>query len=349
MSMGRSGWRLALVALAAGTPARADTPTVVLKQPIQHAATIDLSLRAADAATIARSLGEALGGTVQIEGTLPTLVTLDLQGAGARAALDGVVTALNGSWRPIYTVTAAAAAPGARRPTPVGRTVTANLDQVSPRAALMLVARAGGGTLVLAPELSKMVSLSVKEMPVEEALDEVTRQVGATWSVAYVIKAGSASLPPPVAAAPPAVTPPSSRVSRTQPASRGLPPGFSSQAVPRDVLNDPRSFPMPFAPRSQGAPAAPATDPNAAKMLAEGLSRVMQMPPAQRRLAVKDFAGQIDQQFRQMQALPAPRRNEQMASMRPLYQAAQRTYSGLTPDQRREFEPLITVFNRWMR
>ena len=79
------------------------------------------------------------------------------------------------------------------------------------------------------------------------------------------------------------------------------------------------------------------------------MARVMQMPPAQRRAAVKDFAGQIEQQFKQMQSLPGSRRTEQMAAMRPLYQAASRVYSGLTPDQRREFQPIVEVFNRWMR
>jgi hypothetical protein len=88
---------------------------------------------------------------------------------------------------------------------------------------------------------------------------------------------------------------------------------------------------------------------DAGKMLSEGLTRVMQMPPAQRRMAVKDFATQIDQQFRQMQGLPGPRRAEQMTAMRPVYEGAMRTYKGLTPDQRREFKPIVDVFTRWMR
>jgi hypothetical protein len=86
-----------------------------------------------------------------------------------------------------------------------------------------------------------------------------------------------------------------------------------------------------------------------AKLLSEGLLRVMQMPPAQRRNAVKDLAAQLDLQFRQMQTLPGPQRAEQMAAMRPLFQAATRTYSGLTPDQRGEFQPVMDVFKRWMR
>ena len=38
-----------------------------------------------------------------------------------------------------------------------------------------------------------------------------------------------------------------------------------------------------------------------------------------------------------------------MNGMRPVYQGAMRTYGGLTPDQRREFQPIVDVFKRWMR
>src|SRR5438128_816090 len=83
----------------------------------------------------------------------------------------------------------------ARRPLPLGRTVTANLDRVSPRAALSLVARAGGGTLNLPADLTQSVTLVANDTPVEQALDDLTRQAGAAWSVTYVIK-GAATPPP---------------------------------------------------------------------------------------------------------------------------------------------------------
>ena len=84
-------------------------------------------------------------------------------------------------------------------------------------------------------------------------------------------------------------------------------------------------------------------------MLALGLTQVMKMPPAQRQGAVKDFALQLDQQFRQMQLLPEQSRLAQMSAMRPVYQAALRTYNGLVPAQRHEFQPIIDVFKRWIR
>jgi hypothetical protein len=34
--------------------------------------------------------------------------------------------------------------------------------------------------------------------------------------------------------------------------------------------------------------------------------------------------------------------------MRPVYEAAQRTYQGLTPSQQREFQPVLDVFKRWL-
>jgi hypothetical protein len=336
---------------APGLWAQEEPPAVVLKQAARPVgASVNVHLQAADAAAIARNLGAALGGTVRIEGTPAAAVTLDLQGVAPRAALDAAATALNGSWRPIYSMSAGATNTVSRRPVPLGRTVTASMDGVSARTALSLVARGGGATVEMVGELSQRVKLDLKEIPVEQALDEIARQAGANWSVIYLLKAGTAaaaSSPQPTRA--PVTAPNGGRVpgSTANPTlNRGGTRGPGLQGAPQDALNEQRFFPMPFA----GPPQAPPPpDPSAAKMLGEGMARVMQMPPAQRRAAVKDFTSQIEQQFRQMQSLPGPRRTEQMAAMRPLYQAASRVYSGLTPDQRREFQPIVEVFNRWMR
>jgi hypothetical protein len=125
-----------------------------------------------------------------------------------------------------------------------------------------------------------------------------------------------------------------------------LPPGAGRTG---NLPNGSRAFPVPFAGQPKTATPAPGTGNDAAKMLSQGLTQVMKMPPAQRKMAVKDFATQLDQQFRQIQGMTAARRSEQMAAMRPVYEGAMRTYVGLTPDQRREFEPIVEVFNRWMR
>jgi len=328
--------------------AQEQTPAVVLKQAARPAgASISFHLQAANAATIAQSLGTALGGTVRFEGTPPAPVTLDLQGVAPRAALDALATALYGSWHCIYTMSARGTTVASRRPVPLGRTVTASLDGVSARTALTLIARGGGATVEMVGELPQRVKLDLKEMPVEQALDVIARQAGANWSVIYVLKAGSAPLTP--SSRTTQTTPNGNRVTGStvpSPHDRGATRGLGLQGAPQDGLNEPRFFPTPFADPPQ---APPRPDPNAAKMLGEGMARVMQMPPAQRRAAVKDFASQIEQQFKQMQSLPGPRRTEQMASMRPLYQAASRVYGGLTPDQRREFQPIVEVFNRWMR
>jgi len=264
--------------------------------------------------------------------------------------LDALAAALYGSWHCIYTMSAGATPVNSRRPVSLGRTVTASLDGVSARTALALIARGGGATVELVGELPQRVKLELKEMPVEQALDEIARQAGANWSVIYVLKVGSAPLTPSSQTTQTAPTVPDgnrfqgsiANSTHDRSASRGL----GLRGAPQDGLKEQRSFPMPFADPSQ---ASPRPDPNAAKMLGEGMTRVMQMPPAQRRAAVKDFASQIEQQFKQMQSLPGARRTEQMASMRPLYQAATRVYGGLTPDQRREFQPIVEVFNRWMR
>lgn len=336
MQLRQYGFALAAATLVASCAwAQSSPPTVILSQPIRSSgAVVDVKLQAADASVIAQTLGNALGGTVRIEGALPAPVTLDLSGATARAALDAVAHALYGTWRTAYTVTAGAAPAGAQRPVALGRTVTANLTDVSAHAAFALVARAGGGTLDLPPGIDKSVTLVARDEPVETALDDIAKQAGVAWSVAYTLTPG---VGPPAPARPqPAVQPNTSRVRPTLPgATLQLP------ASPGAALSGIRSFPMPGPP--------PGTGDNAGKMLAQGLAQVMKMPAAQRKGAVKDFAMQLDQQFRQMQLLPEPRRMDQMQAMRPVYQAALRTYNGLVPAQRREFQPIIDVFNRWIR
>jgi hypothetical protein len=327
---GLSLW-LATLTVAGGW-AQSGPPAVVLSQPIQATgATVDVSLHSADAATLAQTLSRALGGKVRLEGNLSAPVTLDLAGATVHAALDAVAGAVSGTWRPVYRVTAGAASPAAARPVPLGRQVNAILANVSARAAFALVARAGGGTLELPPDLDQRVNLVANDLPVEQALDELAKQTGAAWSVTYLLKPG-VILPSP----------------RPQPSAAGTSPAPRSQfllrgtlpangSLPRASLKERDSFPMP------------GTGDNAGKMLVRGLTRVMQMPPAQRQSAVREFALQLDQQFLQVQSLPPPRRLEQMTAMRPVYQAALRTYNGLVPAQRREFQPIIEVFSRWVR
>ena len=185
MNLRPSGCCLALAMLAVSpVGAEPSPPSVVLEQPIRHTAgTVEVNLQAADGATLSQTLGNALGGTVQVEGAAPAPVTLDLQGLSGRAALDAVAGALHGSWRPVYVVTVGGTPADGHRPLLLGRTVTANLENVSARAALALVARAGGGTVQLSGDLPKNVTLVAKEMPVEQALDEVAQQAGANWSV----------------------------------------------------------------------------------------------------------------------------------------------------------------------
>jgi hypothetical protein len=344
MNLRPSGICLALTVLAA-CPAGAETapPSVVLGQPIRHTAgTVEVTLQAADGPMLSQMLGNALGGTVQVEGVMPAPVTLDLQGVSGRAALDAVAAAMHGSWRPVYVVSAGAGTAGDRRPMALGRVVTANLENVSARAALALVARAGGGTLALSGDLPKTVTLVAKEMPVEAALDNLAQQAEASWSVTYVIKPGIAPPSPQPAAAP---NNNSGFRPRLTPAGQ-FSPGISRPGAPPNAA---RAFPMPFAGQPPKPAAAPGIGTDAAKMLSEGLTRVMQMAPPQRQMAVKDFATQLEQQFRQIQNLPGPRRSEQMAAMRPVYEGALRTDKGLTPDQRREFKPIIDVITRWMR
>jgi hypothetical protein len=346
------GLGIALSASAlSGSWAQERTPTVVLKPSDQATVgTVSVNLREADAGAISQALSNALRAIVRIEGAVASPVTLELHGVSGRAALDAVAVAVRGTWKPAYSLTEGVSPSAARPPVTVGRTVTADLTGVSARTALSLVARGAGGSVEMVSELPQPVTLKVEAMPVEQALDEIARQVGGNWSATYVIRPGTAPAPkptPPGANPVPATSSPrQSRLSPSPAPSRSLPRGLVPEGVPEDGLNDRRSFPKPF---ETQPPAAPRPDPNAAKMLGEGMIRMMQMPPAQRRAAVKDFASQIDQQFRQMQSLPAARRTEQMAAMRPLYQAATRTYSGLTPDQKREFQPIVEAFNRWMR
>ena len=196
-------FRVALVLSMLAVPggwAQSGPPAVVLSQPIHSTgAAVEANLQSADATTLAQTLGSALGGTVRIDGTVPGPVTLDLTGAPPRAALDAVARALYGTWRPIYSVTAGAAPTGGPHPAALGRTVTANLTDVSARAAFALVARAGGGSLELPSSIDKNVTLVVNDAPVEAALDDLAKQTGATWAITYVLMPG---VGPPTAAHP---------------------------------------------------------------------------------------------------------------------------------------------------
>src|SRR5438128_2657196 len=141
MNLRPTGVCLALAMLTV-SPAGAESsaPTVVLEQPLRHTAgTVEVTLHAADGATLSQTLGNALGGTVQVEGAAPAPITLDLQGVSGRAALDAVAAAVHGTWRPVYLVTAGAAPASGRRPLPLGRQVTSSLENVSARAAVAVI------------------------------------------------------------------------------------------------------------------------------------------------------------------------------------------------------------------
>lgn len=342
MTLRRFGLGLVLGLLAPGAWAQAGTPAVILTQPIHSTgAELEVNLQAVDAAALAQQLGTALGATVRVEGVVTAPVTVDLEGMPARAALDAVAGALHGSWRSVYTITPGAAPAGTPAPVPLGRKVTASLDEVSAHAAFALVARAAGGTLEMPPDLTTPVTLDAKQMPVEQALDTLAKQTATRWSVTYFFKPGVAP-PPPAPRTAPERRPAASR-SLQEPLGRFSPGSGQPSAAP----NERRAFPMPFG-GSASAPAA-GMGADAGKMLARGLAQVMQIPAPQRGRAVNDFAAQLDQQFRQMAQMPQQQRMQQMTAMRPVYAAALRTYNGLVPAQRREFLPIIEVFRRWLR
>src|SRR5438270_4514093 len=166
MNLRPPGMCLAFAMLAVSpVGAQSSPPSVALGEPIRHTqGSVEVTLQAADGATLSQMLGNALGGTIQVEGVAPPPVTLDLQGVSGRAALDAVAGALHGSWRPVYVVTAGAPPAAGRRPLPLGRKVTSSLENVSARAAFALVARAGGGVVQMSGDLPKNVTLVAKEM-----------------------------------------------------------------------------------------------------------------------------------------------------------------------------------------
>jgi hypothetical protein len=291
---------------------------------------VTLRLREATAAEVAAALTAALGATVVVDGPAVQRVSLELEEATGAQALDRAAAALGGRWQTIYLVEPATA--GGRRGSgargvATGHTVTLRLEGVAAGAALTAVARAAGAQLEWVGPPAGSVTLDAVNLPVEEALDRVTEQIGARWSARYRLIPGSNAAPAG------AVLPPTPEPTPRAP---------TEELVP---LTPPAGWPP-----ARGSAARRAPDTAALRyMLTNELARLLQTEPGARSPAVRRYTARLEHLLNGLVALPPAEQARRVEPLRRLFRSGLRAFGGLTPDQQSDFRPVIEVFRRWTR
>jgi hypothetical protein len=191
-------------ALVAGTLpwAHADGSAPAAKP--QGAAHLTLEINHASKAEAAKRLGEALGGEVRFEGTIPETLSVSLKDATVPAALKRVAAAVGGDVERVFRLSkseAASAAPAAR----TGMNLALRLKDTPCAAAAQMVARMANARIESEGEIAGTVSLGGEEVPLEEVLDTIARSAGMKWRPVYIFRVAAA------AAAPRTSPPPASR------------------------------------------------------------------------------------------------------------------------------------------
>jgi hypothetical protein len=327
-------WTLALVSSAAGTPAQSSAANS------RSSLAITLTLKEAPADEAAKSLGVALGASIRLVPTEGSWrhVTLQLVETGPLEALDRLAAAVNGRWQPVYSLRRAAPdeAP-APPPFATGRRVTLNLENVAPRVALSTVAAADKGVLEGTAAEEPRLSLKLDDVAVEEGMNRVVGALGLVWTRGFQIVLGSVRSGSPL----PAGSPDSGRAA----------PGGSSEPAqmphPAEKLFSLTEPPSAQAPMSERTP--PVKSPDLARALSDGMARLMQVEPARRGSAIRQFAQQVERGLREVDLLPVPEQSQQRTRLARVYQSGMRMYRGLTPDQQQEFRPLFDVLRRWLK
>jgi hypothetical protein len=218
-----------------------------------------------------------------------------------------------------------------------GRRVTLDLENAEPRAALITVALADAGLLASTPPTGTPITVKLEDVPVEAAMDRVAFQLGLTWRRTFRLIPGTGPAPGsqlPV---------PGPRQQLSEPAAP--PGGAPGSREPRQKL-----YSLTDPPGAEPAPDRGSASRRAdiARALSDGLTRVMQLDPARRGAAIRQFALQVERGLGEVNGLPAQERAHHRAQIARIYQSGMRLYRGLTPDQQREFRPFFDVLRRWL-
>jgi len=295
---------------------------------------VTMVLRDATPLEVAAALSEALGVQVSAppDTGAPPRATLQLVEVTPLEALNRAAAAFHGRWFSVFAVLPAV--PGAPSPPPpfrTGRRVSLDLGDTEPRTALSTVARAAGGELATSQVSGARITIQLDEAPVEEAMDRIAAKIGHTWSRTFRLVPGR-----PLADGTPAVNPPDAAngtaVRASHPRTQAL---FS--------LTDPTE------PNGQAAGRGPAVRRlDLARALSDGLTRLMQVDPAHRRGAVRQFAQQVERGLKEVSGLTPEEQVSQRTRVATVYRSGMRVFRGLTPDQQAEFRPLFDVLRRWL-
>lgn len=308
--------------------------------PSAAGAPITLHVRDVSAEELAGVLSAALRAEVRVEGAGSRRVSLALDGVSPSELIEQAAAALGGFWQPVLIVERAAAPEGeappsttpelgrqpSRSPLRMGRTVTLRLAGVSARTALGMVARAAGARLQIADDFTGSVSAEVENLPVEEAMDGLIAQIGATWRLGLVVTAGPELPPAPAGAG----TADRSATKQLMPVPLVPPPGVFDDLQPQS--------------RALSAVGIPALR----KALTRDLARLLQTDPADRVHAAQEYAARLEQMLKDAAEGSRIVAQGRLAPLRPLFKSGLRAFGGLTPDQKAEFRPVIDLLRRWM-
>jgi hypothetical protein len=223
--------------------------------------------------------------------------------------------------------------------------VTLHVQSAAAGPVLAAVALADGGILATPPPAdAPRIDVDLENVPVEAGMDRVAAELGLAWTRSFEIL-------------PETVIPVTPRGATTSEAghehSGGLRPGAADPRTEGTHSSpgptNPTLYPLAGAQDAAGsAPRRTGAHSDLARVVADGLTRVMQMDPRARRPAIRQFAQQLETRLREINDLPAAERAQQRERLDRVYHSSLRLYRGLTPDQQQEFRPLFDVLRRWL-
>jgi len=280
-----------------------------------------LTLPELPAEEAAKAVSQILGAEVTVEGAGSRRGALQVTASSPSELLDRVAAAYGGTWVPVYTVTTGRELGTPPPPALSGRSVTLRVQDVPARAALAMVARAAGARLHASESIWGSVTLEGETLAVEEAMERVAAQIGATWRASYAL----------VVPEPPAA--PRALEMRAAPEVEPLSPPVSVTPVPG----------------TSATPAAALPGLGVASLrtaLTTDLARLLQTDPDARRPAVERYAARLETLLTEV--APAGRPRPHLVPLRPYFRSGLRAFRGLTPDQQEEFRPVFDLLKRWM-
>lgn len=280
-----------------------------------------------DAAALSRELARAAGSPVEVRGGRGRSFTLDYVAAGPTGVVARAARDLGGRWSARLRVEAPAGPAPERAPVlPESRRLSLNLSGVSAFEAFAMVTAELRLQLETSGELATRVSLPPVVRPAEEILDELARQAGARWGLAFTLELADA-------------------VVRTRP-SPEPPPGADGDLAP--VRPVPRS-PLPTgAPRAGLAGELPRTGSELREAVRGALGKLLRVAPDLRAAGLAELKDDLERLLAPLAALPPAERQERVRHLAPLVTGWKRLYGGLAPHVQRELAPVGEWLSRYL-